>query len=175
MAELGKLLKDYPEYGKKAGDIVAVNYLIGGQPYTVRWMADSVGIAPQRTSVTLKIDKDVKLINEISPRPPKKRSPKIKPNTTVILLRDIEPFKKGQKAFAWIPIGSKPSIIKIYSAIEEDALEMNVRLGKDVEIINEQTPNNEQKPKEGSEAKSKPNWVLIGGIILVGYFLLKKK
>lgn len=120
MADLGKLLKDYPEYGKKTGDIVAVYRSIGGGN-VVTWKADSVGIAPETVLVTLKVDEDVKLISD------------------------------QQK---------KQSVV--------DFLEKEKELGKKPET----TPT--EKPKDGTEAKSKPNWVLIGGIILVGYFLLKK-
>ena len=121
MADLGKLLKDYPQYGKKAGDIVAVYRSVGGGN-VVTWKADSIGIAPERVNVTLKVDEDVKLISDQE---------------------------------------QKKSVV--------DFIEREKELGKKPET----SPT--EKPKEATEAKSKPNWVLIGGIILVGYFLLKQK
>ena len=43
-------------------------------------------------------------------------------------------------------------------------------VGKDVELINK----DETAPEKASGSTNKFNWVLIGGIVLVGYFLLKK-
>lgn len=121
MADLGKLLKDYPEYGKKAGDVVAVYRNVGGGN-VVTWKAASIGINPEEVLVSLKVDEDVKLLSDQQ---------------------------------------QKQSVI--------DFLKKEKELGKKPEA------NQDTKPENATKPKSKPNWVLIGGIILVGYFLFKQK
>lgn len=116
------LLKDYPQYGKKAGDNISrSDFIILDGGNKIIWDAYSIGIAKSLDKVELTIGKDVKLtaVNDGS--------------------------------------------IKV-----DDLKRKEEELNKNPEI----TPT--EKPKKGTEAKSKPNWVLIGGIILVGYFLLKK-
>ena len=116
------LLKDYPQYGKKAGDIINPNdFTIPDGGNKLIWNAYSIGIAKSLDKVELTIGTDVKLT----------------------------------------AVGNG---IKV-----DDFIKKENELGKNPEI----TPT--EKPKGVTEGKSKPNWVLIGGIILVGYFLLKEK
>lgn len=94
------LLKDFPQYGKKAGDVIENVTLPIGVPLkgaTARWQVWSTGVNKNLDVVPLIIGTDVKLE----------------------FVENSEPSK----------------------------------------------PNQEQ---------SKPNWVLIGGIVLIGYFILKE-
>jgi len=111
----GRLLKDYPQYGKKVGDVVPVT--TNGN--VADWKAWSIGIVPSEDVVKLSIGTDVKILGDVNTSVPSDL---------------ISVLKKEKKA-------------------------------------NEVTPNEETKT---TEEPSKPNWVLVGGIVLVGFFLLKK-
>lgn len=76
--------------------------------------------------------------------------------------------KAGTTIKVWVPVGEKnPKTVQLIPA---GGRPTTLVVGKDVELIN----TDETAPEKASGSTNKPNWVLIGGIVLVGYFLLKK-
>ena len=96
-------------------------------------------------------------------------------NIQVKLLKDInvrgeESVKAGTIVKVWVPIGTvNPKTVQVIPA-GAGGRRITLVVGKDVELINK----DETAPEKASGSTNKPNWVLIGGIVLVGYFLLKK-
>lgn len=95
-------------------------------------------------------------------------------NIQVKLLKDITlggdegGAKAGTIVKVWVPIGTvNPKTVQVIPA---GGRPTTLVVGKDVELINK----DETAPEKASGSTNKPNWVLIGGIVLVGYFLLKK-
>ena len=97
-------------------------------------------------------------------------------NIAVKLLKDVnfggdEGFvKAGTIIKVWVPIGTvNPKTVQVLP-VDKGERRMTLVVGKDVEFIDK----DETAPEKASGSTNKPNWVLIGGIVLVGYFLLKK-
>jgi len=97
-------------------------------------------------------------------------------NIQVKLLKDINvggdegSAKAGTIVKVWVPIGTvNPKTVQVLPA-GAGGRRITLVVGKDVEFIDK----DETAPEKASGSTNKPNWVLIGGIVLVGYFLLKK-
>ena len=95
-------------------------------------------------------------------------------NIEVKLLKDVTVggvvglAKAGTTIKVFVPVGTKnPKTVQLIPA---GGRPTTLVVGKDVELINK----DETAPEKASGSTNKPNWVLIGGIVLVGYFLLKK-
>jgi hypothetical protein len=100
-------------------------------------------------------------------------------NIQVKLLKDInvrgeESVKAGTIVKVWVPIGTvNPKTVQVIPA-GAGGRRITLVVGKDVELINKDETAPQTAPEKASGSTNKPNWVLIGGIVLVGYFLLKK-
>lgn len=170
MTDLGKLLKDYPEYGKKTGDIISVFRPIGGGN-VVEWKAWSRGIAMSEDTIKLKVGTDVKLISDANSIKAKPSVEPITRNAKVILLRNVGGLKKGESIDVYVPLKSNPSVITYYNP-KEKGKRYRLIVNRDIQppvFTDEPTPE-----IKTTEEPSKPNWVLIGGIVLVGYLIFKK-